>query len=85
MPWPLSRWVWQVFFGLLAPQNTPEPIVMRLRKEIAEIAKDPAVIERLQTLGYPIGYLDGDGYRDTILKDLELWRGVAKAANIKMN
>ena len=38
----------QVFFGLLAPKNTPEPIVARLRKEIAEIAKEPAVVERLQ-------------------------------------
>jgi tripartite-type tricarboxylate transporter receptor subunit TctC len=75
----------QVFFGLLAPAHTPEPIVARLRKEIAEIAKEPAVIERLQTLGYPVAYLDGNGYRDTILKDLELWRGVAKAANIKIN
>jgi tripartite-type tricarboxylate transporter receptor subunit TctC len=74
----------QVFFGLLAPKNTPEPIVVRLRKEIAEIAKEPAVIERLQTLGYPVAYLDGNSYRDTILKDLELWRGVAKAANIKI-
>ena len=75
----------QVFFGLLAPKNTPEPIVARLRKEIAEIAKEPAVVERLRTLGYPAGYLDGAAYRDTIMKDLELWRGVAKAANIKIN
>ena len=75
----------QVFFGLLAPKNTPEPIVARLRKEIAEIAKEPAVNERLSTLGYPAGYLDGSAYRDTILKDLEQWRGVAKAANIEIN
>ncbi|MEX2036567.1 MAG: tripartite tricarboxylate transporter substrate binding protein [Xanthobacteraceae bacterium] len=75
----------QVFFGLLAPKNTPEPIVARLRKEIAEIAKEPAVVERLRTLGYPAGYLDGAAYRDTIMKDLELWRGVAKAANVKID
>jgi tripartite-type tricarboxylate transporter receptor subunit TctC len=74
----------QVFFGLLAPKGTPEPIVAKLRKEIAEIAKEPAVNDRLRTLGYPAGYLDGDAYRATILKDLEQWRGVAKAANIKI-
>ena len=28
--------------------------------------------------------LTGDAYRDTILKDLEQWRGVAKAANIQI-
>ena len=75
----------QVFFGLLAPKNTPEPIVVRLRKEIAAIAKEPAVVERLKTLGYPASYLDGDAYKDLILKDLEQWRAVAKAANIKIN
>jgi tripartite-type tricarboxylate transporter receptor subunit TctC len=72
----------QVFFGLLAPAHTPEPIVARLRKEIAEIAKEPAVIERLRTLGYPADYVPGDAYKDLILKDLEQWRVVAKAANI---
>lgn len=74
----------QVFFGLLAPAQTPEPILARLRKEMAEIAKEPAVVERLQTLGYPANYLPGDAYRDIILKDLEQWRAVAKAANIKI-
>ena len=45
----------QVFFGLLAPSGTPEPIIARLRKEVGEIAKDPAVVDRLRTLGYPAG------------------------------
>jgi tripartite-type tricarboxylate transporter receptor subunit TctC len=75
----------QVFFGLLAPAHTPGPILTRLRKEMAEIAKEPAVVERLNSIGYPAGYLDGDAYREVILKDLEQWRGVAKAANIKIN
>ncbi len=74
----------QVFFGLLAPAQTPEPILARIRKEMAEIAKEPAVVERLKTLGYPASYLAGDAYRDIILKDLEQWRTVAKAANIKI-
>jgi tripartite-type tricarboxylate transporter receptor subunit TctC len=75
----------QVFFGLLAPAHTPDAIVARLRKEIAEIAKEPAVVERLKTLGYPVAYLGGDAYRDLIMKDLEQWRAVAKASNIKIN
>lgn len=74
----------QVFFGLLAPGGTPEPILARIRKEVAEIAKEPAMVERLKTLGYKADYLDGDAYRSIILKDLEQWRAVAKAANIKI-
>jgi tripartite-type tricarboxylate transporter receptor subunit TctC len=75
----------QVFFGLLAPAHTPDAIVARLRKEVAVIAQDPAVVERLNAIGYPASYLDGDGYRDLIMKDLEQWRAVAKAANIKID
>jgi tripartite-type tricarboxylate transporter receptor subunit TctC len=75
----------QVFFGLLAPAHTPDAIVSRLRGEIAVIAKDPAVVERLNTIGYPASYLDGDAYRDLIMKDLEQWRAVARAANIKID
>jgi tripartite-type tricarboxylate transporter receptor subunit TctC len=74
----------QVFFGLLAPAHTPEPIVARLRKEMAAIAKEPAVVERLNAVGYPAAFLDGDAYRATILKDMQQWRGVAKAANIQI-
>jgi tripartite-type tricarboxylate transporter receptor subunit TctC len=74
----------QVFFGLLAPAFTPESIVARLRKEMGEIAREPAVVERLRMLGYPADYLSGDVYRDVILKDLERWRGVARAANIQI-
>jgi tripartite-type tricarboxylate transporter receptor subunit TctC len=74
----------QVFFRLLAPAFTPESIVARLRKEMGEIAREPAVVERLRMLGYPADYLSGDVYRDVILKDLERWRGVARAANIQI-
>jgi tripartite-type tricarboxylate transporter receptor subunit TctC len=74
----------QVVFGLLAPAGLPEPILARIRKEMEEVAKDPAVVERLTTLGYPVGFMAGDAYRAFILKDLEQWRSVARAANIKI-
>jgi len=54
-------------------------------EEMAEIAKEAAVVERLNTIGYPAAYLDGDAYREIILKDLAQWRDVAKAANIRIN
>jgi tripartite-type tricarboxylate transporter receptor subunit TctC len=74
----------QVVFGLLAPAGVPEPVLARISKEMAEIAKDPAVVERLSSLGYQSSYMSGNQYRDFILKDLDQWRAVAKAANIKI-
>jgi tripartite-type tricarboxylate transporter receptor subunit TctC len=47
--------------------------------------EDKAVVERLRVLGYESDHLIGDAYRDFIVKDLEQWRAVAKAANIKID
>ena len=73
-----------VSYGLSAPAGTPEPILARLRKVMTEMIEDKAVVERLRVLGYESDHLIGDAYRDFIVKDLEQWRGVAKAANIKI-
>ena len=71
-----------IVYGILAPAGTPEPIVVRLRKETAEMVKSAGFIERLRSAGYQPEYLPGDAYRDFLLKDLEQWRRVAKDANI---
>ena len=73
-----------VGYGLSAPAGTPEPILARLRKVMTEMIEDKAVVERLRVLGYEADRLIGDAYRDFIVKDLEQWRAVAKAANIKI-
>ena len=67
-----------------APAGTPEPILARLRKVMTEMIEDKAVVERLRVLGYESDHLIGDAYKDFIVKDLEQWRAVAKAANIKI-
>jgi tripartite-type tricarboxylate transporter receptor subunit TctC len=74
-----------VNYGLSAPAGTPEPVLARLKQAISEIVNDKAMTERLHGLGYETDLLVGDAYRDFILKDLEQWSRVAKAANIKVD
>jgi len=74
-----------VAYGLSAPAGTPESILVRLKQRIADMMKDKALIARLSELGYETDLQLGDAYRDFILKDLEQWRQVAKAANIKID
>ena len=74
-----------VAYGLSAPAGTPEPILAKLKQGIANMMKDQAVITRLNELGYETELQLGDAYRDFILKDLEQWRSVAKAANISID
>jgi tripartite-type tricarboxylate transporter receptor subunit TctC len=70
------------YMGMIAPAGTPEPVLVRVRKEVSEMVKDPAVIKRIDAVGSQAGYLAGDQYRDALVKDLVRWREVAKAFNI---
>ncbi len=73
-----------VWYGIMAPAGTPEPVLARLRTEIADILKDPKVSARLDQLGYQVSYLPGNEFRDYIMGDLEQWKKVAKDANVKL-
>jgi len=74
-----------VGYGLSAPAGTPVPIVSRLKQTMTEIINDPVVAERLRVMGYETDLMIGDAYRAFIVKDLEQWRGVARAANIRID
>jgi tripartite-type tricarboxylate transporter receptor subunit TctC len=71
-----------IWWGMLAPANTPAPVVAKLRKEIDEMMKDPKTLEGLRKLGYEPSYLPHDQFRDFVMKDIERWKDVAKSANI---
>ena len=76
---PVSVVVW---YGILAPAGTPEPVLARLRKEVGDVLKDPQVLQKLNTLGYQVSYLPGDEFKEFVMKDYEQWKSVAKSANI---
>ena len=71
-----------VWYGILAPAKTPEPVLARLRKEIQSVIDDPAVNARLKSLGYQISPMTGDTFQKYVLEDLAAWKAVAKAENI---
>jgi len=73
-----------VWYGILAPAGTPEPVLARLRKEVSDSLQDPKMAGRLKDLGYQVSFLAGDEFRDYVVRDLEQWRGVARAANVKL-
>ena len=74
-----------VGYGMTAPAGTPQPILAKLKQGIANMMKDKAFIARMTELGYETELQLGDAYRDFILRDLEQWRNVAKAANISLD
>ena len=74
-----------VWYGILAPANTPEPVLAKLRAQVADGLKDPKVQQRLTTLGYQVSYLPGDEFKAFVMKDAEQWKTVAKTAKISLD
>jgi tripartite-type tricarboxylate transporter receptor subunit TctC len=73
-----------ISYGLLAPAKTNARIVDRLTHALSAMMNDEAFKGRLFSMGYDVRPLIGDAYRDFIVSDLDRWRAVAKAGNIKI-
>jgi tripartite-type tricarboxylate transporter receptor subunit TctC len=73
-----------IWYGVLAPAATPEPVLTRLREALAEMMKDPSTAERLEKIGFVATFLPHDQFKDFVTKDLARWKDVAKSANIKI-
>jgi tripartite-type tricarboxylate transporter receptor subunit TctC len=46
--------------GILAPKNTPKPIVDKLREVTKKVAEDKAFIDMIEKPGDEVSFLDGD-------------------------
>ena len=72
--------VWTAFF---APARTPPAIVARLQKDVGRVVQTPEVKERFAGMGLdPVGGSAEELGRQ-VVRDIEKWTAVAKAANIK--
>jgi tripartite-type tricarboxylate transporter receptor subunit TctC len=71
------------WFGMVAPAGTPQAIVDRLQKEIADVLKTPAMQKRLEIEGAdPVGNSAAE-FGKVIKDEIAMWNEVAAAAGIK--
>jgi tripartite-type tricarboxylate transporter receptor subunit TctC len=69
--------------GLMAPAETPKPIIDRIAAEIAAAVKDPAFSAKLQEFGVdPLGN-SPDEYRDMLARDVATWAQAVEVAGAK--
>jgi len=69
--------------AVLAPAKTPRPVIEKLNKELNAVLADPAIVERLATLGIVATPGTPDQLAAQIRNDLEKYGKVVKAAGIK--
>ena len=73
------------WFGLLAPAGTPAPIIAKLHGDIAKIAAQADMQERLAQLGLDAAVNSPDEFVAVIKADIAKWAKVIKDANIKLS
>src|ERR1700704_3627732 len=72
-----------IWYGLLAPAKTPEPVVNRLYTTTQKILSTPAVRERLASLGMVVAPMPPAEFGAFIRSEITRWTADAKAAGIE--
>lgn len=71
-----------VWYGVMAPANTPAVIVAAINRELAKVVATPEIVDRMRAQGFESAISTPDEMNATIRKDLEKWRAVVKSAGI---
>jgi tripartite-type tricarboxylate transporter receptor subunit TctC len=70
--------------GIFVPSATPPDIVRKLEAEFIRIARLPDVVSRLKQLNIDSVGNSSEAFSRIIAADLERWKAVARAGNIKI-
>ena len=72
-----------IWYGLLAPANTPEPIVNKLYAASEKILSTPAIREKLASVGMVVSPMPPAEFGTFIRSEIVRWTAEAKAAGIE--
>ncbi len=73
------------WFGILAPRNTPAPVISQLNAEIVRILRLPEVRERLLALGVEVHGSTPEEFDAFGRAEIEKWAKVVKTANVRLD
>ena len=79
----LPGYVFDSWFGLLAPAGTPADIVNKLNTEMAKVLKRPEVIERLTRQGIEAGSMAPEAFAQLLRQDFDRMARVVKVSGAK--
>ena len=71
------------WFGLFAPARTPAPVLARLRSELSRVANLAEVKDTFSKAGGRPLPLSADDSRTLLVRDLERWTRLVRAAGLK--
>jgi tripartite-type tricarboxylate transporter receptor subunit TctC len=71
------------WYGLVAPAKTPEPVLDKLRDEVAKVLKAPDMIARLHELGLEPGTAFGKNFSTFMAAETRKWAEVIRISGAK--
>ncbi len=78
----LPGYIFESWFGLLAPKGTPAATVEGINAAVNKVVLQPEVAERLHKLGIETAYLNVEGFNKLFLADRELMFRIVKESGI---
>jgi tripartite-type tricarboxylate transporter receptor subunit TctC len=71
------------WYGLVAPAKTPEPVLAKLREEVAKALKTPDMVARIRELGSEPGAAFGKDFGSFMAAETKKWAEVIRASGAK--
>ena len=71
------------WYGVLAPANTPRPVITRLNSEMKRIVKAPETRDRLVSYGLEVVESTAEAYTEFRKADLAKWARIIKGTNLR--
>jgi tripartite-type tricarboxylate transporter receptor subunit TctC len=71
------------WYGLVAPAKTPEPVLVKLRDEVAKALKAPDMVARIHELGSEPGTAFGKDFGAFLAAETRKWAEVIRASGAK--
>jgi len=72
-----------LWYAMIAPAGTPQSIVDKLSKHLADIIKDPEITAVMSALGMEADYVAPAQFTKFVQGELVRWKNIAQSANIK--
>jgi tripartite-type tricarboxylate transporter receptor subunit TctC len=81
----LTGYVYDAWFAVLAPANTPRPILNKVSQDIARVLRTPELAERLTKQGMEIAFQTSDEFDKILKNDVENNSKTLRAAGVGGN
>ena len=79
----VKGYVFDSWFGLLAPAGTPKEVTNKISAEMAKLLKQPDIIERMRRQGIEIGSLTPSEFNQLLVKDFDRMANVVRSSGAK--